>query len=92
MIANIGQFLSDISDCVIKDPVVIALLDARIGKGTDLEYVLVSEDGATWEAGTGTYGAGGTFARTTVTSTSAGGSAKLSFPRGRHRLFLFEVK
>jgi hypothetical protein len=90
MIANVGQFLSDISDPVIKDPVVVALLAARVGYGNTLEYVLISADGTKWEAGTGTLGVGGTFTRATVTSASDGGAAKIVFPVGRHQLLLFE--
>jgi hypothetical protein len=59
-----------------------------IGNGNTTYYTISDQSGGNWEVGIGTYStAGPTLARTTVLSSSAGGS-KVSFPAGTKDVFV----
>ena len=59
-----------------------------IGNGNTTYYTISDQSGGNWEVGLGTYTtAGPTLARTTVLSSSAGGS-KVSFPAGTKDVFV----
>jgi hypothetical protein len=59
-----------------------------IGNGNTTYYTISDQSGGNWEVGLGTYSSvGPTLARTTVLSSSAGGS-KVSFPAGTKDVFV----
>jgi hypothetical protein len=59
-----------------------------IGNGNTTYYTISDQSGGNWEVGIGTYSSiGPTLARTTVLSSSAGGS-KVSFPAGTKDVFV----
>ena len=61
---------------------------STVGDGQTCQYVLVDANGTGWETGIGTYTASGTtLARTTITASSAGGSA-ITLSAGTHSVFL----
>ena len=62
---------------------------AIIGNGNTCYYAIADQYGANWEVGIGTYTLSGTIlARTTVLSSSAGGTTKANFSSGTQDVFV----
>ena len=62
---------------------------AVIGNGNTCYYAIADQYGANWEVGIGTYTLSGTtLARTTVLSSSAGGTTKANFSSGIQDVFV----
>ena len=60
-----------------------------VGDGNICHYTLLDANGTGWEIGVGTYTAAGTtLARTTVLTSSAGGTTKITLSAGTHTVFL----
>lgn len=60
-----------------------------IGNGNTCYYCIADVGGANWEVGIGTYSSSGdTLARTTVLSSSAGGTTKANFSSGTQSVFV----
>ena len=60
-----------------------------VGNSNTCHYTLLDADGAGWEIGVGTYTLSGTtLARTTVLTSSAGGTTKITLSAGTHTVFL----
>jgi len=62
----------------------------QVGTGVDVDYVILSETGVQWEAGTGQLAVGGAITRDTVTDNSLGTTAKVDFDVGRHLVIVLE--
>lgn len=62
---------------------------SAIGDGNTCYYTISDQGGANWEVGIGTYASSGnTLARTTVLSSSAGGTTKANFSTGTQDVFV----
>lgn len=62
---------------------------AAIGNGNTCYYAIADQGGPTWEVGLGTYSSSGnTLARTTVLSSSAGGTTHANFSTGTQAIFV----
>lgn len=62
---------------------------SAIGDGNTCYYTISDQGGANWEVGIGTYASSGnTLARTTVLSSSAGGTTKADFSTGTQDVFV----
>lgn len=62
---------------------------ATIGNGNTCYYTIADQTGSNWEVGIGTYTSSGTtLARTTVLSSSAGGTTKANFSSGVQDVFV----